>query len=279
MNENTSHDKIDAELTKTYFGSYKKDKSNKNYTWPKRKGHTKVIFIFFFVLCVIAAVTFYLFSVKDVKSLSDLESLFNLKPVISRIEEAVTNVTSKPAAVRVPAKGEKVFYNFEIDEDSWEIPAWELDKPDHVARTLEQTKEMASNGRGSLKLYAEFPGIRWTGALVEIQQFLDLRGYDVISCDIYLPPEAPQGLRAKIILTVGETWKFVEMSRSVRLVPGEWTEITAKLTEDSMDWKRTQVDDAFKEDVRKVSIRVESNKPAYSGPIYIDNIRAYSLEE
>jgi hypothetical protein len=39
------------------------------------------------------------------------------------------------------------------------------------------------------------------------------------------------------------------------------------------------VDKAFKEDVRKVTVRIESNrKPAYTGPIYIDNITVYSKD-
>jgi hypothetical protein len=35
-----------------------------------------------------------------------------------------------------------------------------------------------------------------------------------------------------------------------------------------------EVTEAFRQDIRKIDIRVESNnKPAYSGPFYIDNIR------
>jgi hypothetical protein len=45
-----------------------------------------------------------------------------------------------------------------------------------------------------------------------------------------------------------------------------------------MDWKRTKVDKEFKADVRKVAVRIESNKTPYTGPIYIDDIRVYSQE-
>jgi len=64
------------------------------------------------------------------------------------------------------------------------------------------------------------------------------------------------------------------MARSVPLVPGQWTTVSANLSPGSEDWKKTTVDDAFRKDVRKVAIRVESNKkPVYTGPVYVDNIR------
>ncbi|MFH1552340.1 MAG: hypothetical protein ABID83_01705, partial [Candidatus Omnitrophota bacterium] len=70
-------------------------------------------------------------------------------------------------------------------------------------------------------------------------------------------------------------WKFVEMSRSVPLIPGEWVTITANIEPGSYDWKRIVPDETFAGDVRKIAIRIESNnKPAYTGPIYIDNVRA-----
>ena len=46
------------------------------------------------------------------------------------------------------------------------------------------------------------------------------------------------------------------------------------LEDGSLDWKRAEVNEAFRQDIRKVVVRVESNKrPEYNGPIYIDNIR------
>jgi hypothetical protein len=98
--------------------------------------------------------------------------------------------------------------------------------------------------------------------------------YRVIRADIYLPEGAPEGLKAKIILTVGNNWKFVEMSRSVPLIPGEWMTLNANIEPGSYDWKRVVPDEEFSKDVRKIAIRIESNhKPAYTGPIYIDNVR------
>lgn len=185
------------------------------------------------------------------------------------------------AALPVPPAAivdEKVFYDFEDDEDGWDIPGWAVEKPDHVAVKASSSADIASRGEKSLKVMSDFPDDTWTAAIVEIQHFLSLDGYDLISADIYLPPEAPTGLRGKIILTIGEDWKFAEMARSIRLVPGEWTNITASLKDESIDWKRTRMDRSSRSDIRKIAVRVESDKrPAYSGPVYIDNIRAGKL--
>jgi len=105
-------------------------------------------------------------------------------------------------------------------------------------------------------------------------QYFEWSDYSALACDIYLPADAPLGLRGKMILTVGDAWQWVEQSKSVGLKPGEWVTVTADLKPGSIDWRRVQVDDAFRADVRKIDIRVESNnKPAYTGPIYVDNVR------
>ena len=85
--------------------------------------------------------------------------------------------------------------------------------------------------------------------------------------------DAPAGLKGKIILTVGEDWKWIEMGKTVPLTPGQVTTITADLKPGSKDWKNTVVDDSFRKDVRKLGVRVEDNRTAWKGKIYIDNIR------
>jgi len=169
---------------------------------------------------------------------------------------------------------EKVLFSFEKDTQGWEIPEWAIEQEDHVAKSVESSKDFAKEGKGALKVIAAFPGKVWSAALVEDFEYFDWTPYKAISVDVYIPKDAPIGLKAKIILTVGESWKFTEMARSVALVPGEWVTITANLMPGSEDWKRTVVDDNFRKDVRKIAIRVESNKkPKYDGPIYIDNVR------
>ena len=262
-------DSIDDELLKTYFGPGNKQQLNgsakkspqEKVSSPKKHFNWPVLFV--------AAVLIAVVALRFLPGTGFKASSPPAGPIYTaEVPVSLTNIV-----------GEKVLYDFEIDEDGWEIPAWALDKPDHVAITAGISADIASRGTKSLKIVSDFPGNAWTGSLVEIQQFLDLGKYDVISVDFYLPPDAPEGLRAKIIVTVGDEWKFVEMARSVKLEPGKWTNIIASLREDSTDWKRTTVDEAFKSDVRKIALRVESNrKPVYSGPIYVDNILVGTLE-
>ena len=178
------------------------------------------------------------------------------------------------AAQAANAEEETVLFSFENGTEGWEIPDWAYEKPDHIQQEIDISEEYASNGNNSLLIETEFPGGRWTGAIIEIMQYFDWADYSKLACDIYLPEGAPLGLKGKIILTVGDTWKWVEMSRSYALKPGEWVTIEADLKPGSIDWRRVEVDDAFRQDVRKIDIRVESNnKPAYTGPIFVDNIR------
>lgn len=172
--------------------------------------------------------------------------------------------------------GGRTLHDFENTDDGWSIPAWASAKPDHVASDARPVKGISSSGEYSLEVLSDFPGERWTASLVDIQQYLDLSDHSMISADIFLPREAPPGLRAKLIFTVGENWRFVEMARSLALTPGQWTTITADLSDGSGDWKRTEVNRLFRKDVRKIALRVESNrKPRYAGPYYLDNVTIY----
>ena len=178
------------------------------------------------------------------------------------------------ATTAVSAEDATVLFGFESGLQGWDIPDWAYEKPDHVQQEIVQSTAYSSEGNNSLEVAADFPGGIWAGAIIEIMQYFDWTDYNSIACDIYIPEDTPVGLKAKIILTVGDSWKWVEQSRAVALIPGEWVSLTADLKPGSIDWRRVQVDDSFRADVRKIDIRVESNnKPAYTGPIYIDNIR------
>ena len=66
---------------------------------------------------------------------------------------------------------------------------------------------------------------------------------------------------------------------AARLVAGKWITVKADLMPGSKDWKTTKVDEEFRSSIRKVGIRVESDKkPAYSGAFYIDNVRVIILK-
>ncbi len=170
----------------------------------------------------------------------------------------------------------KVIFGFEEKAPSWEIPDWGFEKEDHVAESVAISTKFAKEGQSSLEIMANFPGAKWTAAYVEVQQFFDWTAYKTLSADIYLPKEAPFGLQARFILTIvkDNNWTWTEMTRMVKLIPGEWTTITADLAPGSTDWRKTQVTDEFRANVGKLGIRIESNmRPVYSGPIYLDNVR------
>ena len=165
-----------------------------------------------------------------------------------------------------------VLFGFEDDLGGWEIPDWAYEQDDYVGEELDVSTDIAKDGKSSLKLTVNFPGGRWNGAVAEIMEYFDWTPYSTISCSIYLPEDAPVGLRAKMVLTVSDDWTWTEQSRSTRLKPGEWTTISANLKPGSTDWRRIKPTDEFRADVRKIAIRIESNKPAYNGPVYIDSV-------
>lgn len=173
-----------------------------------------------------------------------------------------------------------VIYDWEGgDLKEWAIPDWAKESEDDVGRVLSTSEEVASRGTGSLQLLADFPGDRWTGAYTEVfMHVTDWNPFSGMSVDVFVPPNAPTGLQGRFILTVGEKWEWTEMNRAIELVPGQWTTITATLMPGSLDWKFFP-SDAFRRDVRKVGVRVESDKkPVYSGPVYFDNLRLTPIE-
>lgn len=308
-------DKINEELSQTFFGTVKKtvsqvapspvrDEKNKQtstekFSAPQKTGNPEVkkkIFgrMFFLLTClaIIAAglLTFNFFRHKRISVAFDMDikPSDDMRPSISRLSHKEKGIIYKTFIPKPTMKtymqealdtrpknprGE-ILFDFEKGTEGWEIPSWAWEKNDHVARTLKHVNTISSTGSGSLEMFAEFPGKKWTGAMLEMQQYLDLSEYQKISIDVFIPSDAPQGLKGKIILTVGDKWRFVEMSRNFNLIPGRWTTIFADISDDSKDWKRTVVDEDFRGDIRKLAVRVESNrKPAYTGPVYIDSFR------
>lgn len=212
---------------------------------------------------------------KEVKApaVKDVKETTPAGPATPATGEAAAPV-QVPAVSGKPITEERVLFSFEDDISGWEIPDWALDKSDHVAQDIEISKDVASEGNSSLKIDCDFPGGQWTAAVLELEQFSDFSPYRQVAVDIYVPKDTPLGLRGKIILTVGDSWTFTEMTRAVPLVPGEWVTVDASIEPGSYDWKRTVADEAFRQDVRKIVVRIESNRrPVYKGPVYIDNFR------
>ena len=190
----------------------------------------------------------------------------------SSVSSQTTTTAGSPAA-RPSGAAAKVIFGFEKGTQGWGIPDWALEKPDMVGKEVLVAKEGATEGSQALAIVVDFPGGKWNGAIVEDEEYFDWSPYSTLSVDVTLPAEAPAGLKAKLVLTVGENWEWTEMRRSIQLPPGQTTTITASLAAGSEDWKRTVVDENFRKDVRKLAIRLESNKPAYQGKFYIDNVR------
>ena len=185
-----------------------------------------------------------------------------------------SQVQAIPRPSSAPITEERTLFSFEKGYDGFEIPSWFKGKADNAGVRTSLSKSFASEGTQSLCLTTKFPGRIWSSAILELEQYLDLTRYRQIAVDIYIPANVPLGLKAKIVLTVGENWKWIEMVRSIPLSPGEWITVSASVENGSMDWKRTEVNELFRADIRKVVVRIESNKtPIYSGPIYIDNVR------
>lgn len=170
---------------------------------------------------------------------------------------------------------EITLYNFEKDPQGWEIPDWAFAKKDNASEQIGISEFQASNGKYALELGVDFQvNEGWKGAYIErITDITDWSLFKYLYMDIFLPKEAPRGLRARIILTVGEDWKWSEMNKSIPLAPGEWTVLKVDLSGESLNWKRF-ITDEFRADVKKVGVRIESNgNVVYKGPVYIDNVR------
>lgn len=169
---------------------------------------------------------------------------------------------------------EKVLAGFEKDTQGWEIPDWAMEKEDYVGDSFSLSQAYSDEGKSAAEFKVDFTGGKWTAAYVEVVEYFDWAPYSEAAADVYLPADAPTGLKSKLIITVGEGWDWTEMSRGIALQPGKWTTVSANLKPGSSDWRKTGLTDAFRQDVRKFGIRIESNmKPAYKGSIYIDNIR------
>jgi len=285
MNNIPRHDKINEELSKTFFNKAFDNNAAAKHAYSKQKTKKKfpiikVFLIIFICLAILLSLIFFLTN----------NSPLNININVSQKEETSTftvgskklNFFPKPLLsektknFKNTYKNIRVLFDFEYDSENWEIPDWAIDKSDHIATELNHITGLGSTGNGSLEIQTEFPGSFWSGAVIELAQYVSFEGFEMISVDIFLPIDAPKGLRGKLILTYGDDWNFVEMSRSERLEPGEWNTLIADITDNSMDWKRTKPDETFRNDIRKIALRIESNKPAYSGPIYVDSFSLYS---
>ena len=66
----------------------------------------------------------------------------------------------------------KVVYDFEIDEQGFELPDWTLEQDDMVCDSIEVSSDYVSEGEKSLKCNVAFPGGIWTAALQNVWKIL-----------------------------------------------------------------------------------------------------------
>ena len=188
-----------------------------------------------------------------------------------------------------------VLHDFEEDAQGWAIPRWSCEKNDYSCKVVNISHDVASLGKGSLKLEVDFKKDSWYAAVTEVEGPFDLSKYKTIACDVFLPEGAPEGIEARIALSVGENWLWIETEDPVELVPNKWVTIKAGLRSGSNDWKTVEMiermgkdgkfrgnvkheynvpmTDAYRADVRTIAVRAEAYRVDYRGPIYVDNMR------
>lgn len=295
FNNRDSQDQIDQELSKTYFGNIFKDESFQDmpatevsFTHPSRIKPLLIITAAIIGIVSLIFASFYFFSHKRFTFVVNI-NVENIAPALAVLTEE-KNITPAPiefpkkevselAVPKIIFKNVLTFYDFEEDNQNWEIPDWEFKKTLHPAMSLKRTGKMASKGHSSLELSLVFKKDNCSAAYIETERYVNLEHNDVIRIDLYVPPDAPKRLRAKFVLTTGENWQFMEMARGKRLIPGTWTTLTANISEKSIDWQSAHIDKHFKTDIRKIALKIESFHLAYSGPIYVDNIRVASIDK
>ena len=190
---------------------------------------------------------------------------------------------------------EKVIFDFETGTEGWWIPEWSEEKGDYATKALNSSEKFAKRGKSSIEVISDFPKEGWHAGIVDVEGPFDWSKYKKVKCDIYAPKNAPPKLKARLAITVGEKWLWLDLARAVNLEPGEWVTVSGNLELGNDAWKRTKmvekkgrdgkiygyVEKAEREpltqdyvsDIKVFSIRIEAENNPYSGPVYIDNIR------
>ncbi|MFH1797739.1 MAG: hypothetical protein ABH844_00100 [Candidatus Omnitrophota bacterium] len=289
-NKNTN-DQIDFELSRTYFRNFSKesDFQNTESNIPSTKiNRVKQVFFGAAIFAVTAVIVF--FGVHFLKSKSVIfEVKLNVADNATETPEASV-LSPAPVMPEIVEKQKKeepqvVFTNgrflsgFEKTLEGWELPEWTLQKNSYSASSIARSTAFASKGNASVALSLNFPGTEWTRALIENEEYFNFKDFDVILVDIYLPKTAPHRLRGSFVFTTGDSWTFMEMARGRRLKPGQWTTIAANISAGSTDWKSAHIDEAFRQDIHKIALKIESVNVPYSGSVYIDNIRVATIQK
>lgn len=176
---------------------------------------------------------------------------------------------------------EKVLFSFEDGTtQGFGVAEWALGDDLNALDSVGVSEKYALDGKYSLEAMCTFRGGKWMGAPVELIEDFDWTPYNTASVAIYLPADAPEGLKAQICLNIrGDAdWPWYETIPPVALAPGKWTVVTAKMKPGESNFKKDpKTGAAFsaesKQNIAKFYVRVVSDKkPVYQGPVYIDKI-------
>ncbi|MFN3682975.1 MAG: hypothetical protein ACK41F_03455 [Fimbriimonadaceae bacterium] len=169
-------------------------------------------------------------------------------------------------------------YGFEIGKDRWNAPGWADGNQDGEGRTVQPEVDgtVARGGSRSLRAAANLAEGRFSQLFWSTPVGEDWSRFARVRAWVFLPAGAPEGLLARVQLT-GADWKYREFAGDVRLVPGEWTEVSADLAASGAPgWGCTEGELASA--LRWVvgfgfKVHNEGSLVGYRGPVYLDDVQ------
>ena len=148
--------------------------------------------------------------------------------------------------------------------------------------TRMQRGSVASRGSRSLRMDGWFPGV----AAIKSQVSESWHGYAQLAFDVYVPPDAPNHMRASVFLRERDWWWY-ETTPEAMLRPGDWTKVIVDISPESQIWEprehNREWDGYVAQRIRKLGIRIfgmpqegeEGEFDDYRGRVYIDNIELW----
>ncbi len=149
---------------------------------------------------------------------------------------------------------------------------WELAREDTPKASFTVTDRRSSSGKRSLRLVPQ-PGRE--GSWVSVKKHLDndLFKYQHLAFEVYLPPEAPENMRAEVVLCDANLFWYSRLIEQP-LRPGDWTRLVCDITGEG-EWKPGNHECAWtdysRQRIRELGVRVYCNAD-YSGPIFLDDV-------
>ncbi|MFO7898246.1 MAG: DUF5060 domain-containing protein, partial [Planctomycetota bacterium] len=140
----------------------------------------------------------------------------------------------------------------------------------------------ASHGAKSLQAEGWFPG----EAAVYSEVSESWTGYARLAFDVYVPPDAPNHMRAAVYVRERDWWWYETLLEPM-LRPGDWTKLIVDISPDSPIWEARghgrEWDGYVAQRIREMGIRVfgkpqkgeEGKFQEYTGRICIDNVELW----